>query len=246
MRLNIGYGAQLTNLFVHDNDDQPQDVVLGYDQGAQYINDTENEHTCFGVGVGRYAGRVKNGTFTINGQTSHVTENENNKADSLHGGIIGYDQRNWTVISHNETSITFMLDDNGYESHPGRVINYATFSVATTSEGPSLTSRLVSNAIDGSTPSMLTTHPYWNLNAFINPANVDILDHTLYMPYSSRYTEIDNIEVATGVIGTIKDQSNHPSLLDFTSPRSIGDSLQSDVHECGFNCTGIDTSIIID
>ena len=47
--------------------------------------------------VGRYAGRMKNGTFTLDGVTSHVTENENGGRDSLHGGIVGYDQRNWTM-----------------------------------------------------------------------------------------------------------------------------------------------------
>ena len=48
----IGYGARLTNLFVADKDGAPRDVVLGYDQGSQYVNDTEHEHTYFGA-VGR-------------------------------------------------------------------------------------------------------------------------------------------------------------------------------------------------
>ena len=61
----IPYGARLTNLFVPDRNGAPQDVVLGYDSGATYLNDTETDHTYFGAVVGRYANRIKNGTFTV-------------------------------------------------------------------------------------------------------------------------------------------------------------------------------------
>lgn len=61
----IPYGATLTNLFVLDKNGHPQDVVLGYDSGTTYLNDTETDHTYFGAVVGRYANRIKNGTFTV-------------------------------------------------------------------------------------------------------------------------------------------------------------------------------------
>lgn len=61
----IPYGATLTNLFVLDKNGIPQDVVLGYDSGTAYLHDTETNHTYFGAVVGRYANRIKNGTFTI-------------------------------------------------------------------------------------------------------------------------------------------------------------------------------------
>ena len=187
---------------------------------------------------------MKNATFSLNGVTSNITANENEGADSLHGGMIGYDQRNWTVIGSNDTTITFMLLDDGFEGYPGRVITYATFSVGL---GPSLTSRLVSIPLDAPTPIMLTTHPYFNLDAFADPENPTVLNHTLHMPCSSRFIEIDNIEVPTGQIGTITASSDPQSrLLDFTSPRPIGSSINADIHQCGFNCTGIDTNFIID
>lgn len=61
----IPYGATLTNLFVPDKNGNPQDVVLGYDSGTAYLNDTETNHSYFGAVVGRYANRIKNGTFTV-------------------------------------------------------------------------------------------------------------------------------------------------------------------------------------
>lgn len=90
----ISYGARLTNLFVNDKNSNPQDVVLGYDDESQYLKDTETVHTYFGPIVGRYANRIKDGTFTMNGVTSHILENEHSGNDTLHGGIVGYDQRN--------------------------------------------------------------------------------------------------------------------------------------------------------
>lgn len=61
-----------------------------------------------------------------------------------------------------------------------------------------MTSRLLSILVDGATPIMLTTHPYFSLNAFVDPASRDSLDHTLHMPYSRRYVKTDNSEIITG------------------------------------------------
>ena len=194
--------------------------------------------------VGRYAGRMKNATFSLDGAAYHVTANENGGADSLHGGTVGYDQRNWTLVSQNTTSLTFMLFDNAFEGYPGRVITYATFSVG---PEPSLTSRLVSIPLDAPTPIMLTTHPYFNLDAFIDPSDPTIFSQELYMPYSSRYIEIDNIEVPTGQLGVVTPPSaSGPGLLDFTTSRTFGSSISAGVQQCGWDCMGIDTNFIID
>ena len=234
----IPYGARITNLFVNDRNGDPQDVVLGYDNGTAYLNDTETVHTYFGPVVGRYANRIKNGTFTVDGITSHIPENENAGHDTLHGGTVGYDQRNWTVVEANTTSITFSLLDQGFEGFPGTIITYATYTV---SAGPQWTSRLVSIPLDEPTPIMLANHVYWNLDAFTNPSDTTILNHTLYMPYSDRYIEIDNIEVPNGTIGIVND-----TFLDFTSPKQIGRDIDNAVNACGLGCTGYDNAFIID
>ena len=234
----IPYGARITNLFVNDRKGDPQDVVLGYDSGTAYLNDTETVHTYFGPVVGRYANRIKNGTFTVNGITSHIPENENAGHDTLHGGNVGYDQRNWTVVEANTSSITFSLLDQGFEGFPGTIITYATYTV---SAGPQWTSRLVSIPLDEPTPIMLANHVYWNLDAFTNPSDTTILNNTLYMPYSDRYIEIDSIEVPNGTIGIVNN-----TFLDFTSPKQIGRDIDNAVNACGLGCTGYDNAFILD
>jgi aldose 1-epimerase len=183
---------------------------------------------------------MKNASFTLDGVNYKVRANESNGADSLHGGTVGYDQRNWTIVDANDTTITFMLFDDRFEGYPGRAITYATYSVG---PGPSLTSHLVSIPIDAPTPIMLTTHPYFKLDAFVAPTDPTIDGHTLSMPYCSRYVDIDNIEVPTGQISSVLGGQH--LLLDFTSPRTLGSSLNANVHQCGFDCTGIDTNFII-
>ncbi|KAL8757035.1 MAG: hypothetical protein Q9199_002512 [Rusavskia elegans] len=90
-----------------------------------------------------------------------------------------------------------------------------------------MTFRLVSIPLDGATPIVLTTHPYFSLNAFWDPASPDSLDHTLHMPYLRRYMKMDNIEVPTGEIGVVKSQDKKRRLHDFTSPATLGDSINA-------------------
>jgi len=237
----IPYGARLTNLFVNDKNGDTQDVVVGYDNGTQYLNDTETAHTYFGAVVGRYANRIKNGTFTIDGLTYHIPENEHNGEDTLHGGFIGYDQQNWTVVSQQNNSITFSFYDQAYQGFPGDVINYATYTLTNNYGIPRWTSRLVSIPLNSQTPIMLANHVYWNLGAFVNSAAQTVLNNTLYLPYADRYIQIDGIEVPNG---TIALTANTP--LDFTSPTLIGDNINNTVNNCGTGCTGFDNAFILD
>ena len=188
---------------VPDRNGTQQDVVAGYDTGERYLQDTETNHTYFGPVVGRYANRIKNSTFTINGVAYHIPANEHGGEDTLHGGTVGYDQRNWTVASHNDSSISFMLLDTAFEGFPGTVLTTATFSVSVEESGPQgqmrprLTSSMVSVALDAETPIMLANHIYWNLNGF--KASTILNDTSLWMPYADRYIEIDTIEIRKSV-----------------------------------------------
>lgn len=238
----IPYGARLTHLLVKDRDGNAQDVVVGYDKGDGYINDTDTVHSYFGAVVGRYANRIKKGTFEIDDGSYHIPNNENNGTNTLHGGIVGYDQRNWTVASYNESSITFMLEDNGYEGFPGRIITYATYAVKSRNKRPTLTTRLVSVPLDGATPVLLSNHIYWSLNAFTDSRNPTVLNDILSMPHSSRYIETDRFLVPTGDISLVENKAG----TDFTNPIDLGTNIEQAVGVCGPRCTGLDTAFILD
>lgn len=242
----IPYGARLTSVLVPDRNGNQQDVIAGYDDPMQYLTDTETNHTYFGPIVGRYANRIRNGTFTLDGVTSQIPENENGGKDTLHGGSVGYDQRNWTVTSNSTSSITFTLLDTAFEGFPGSVLTHATYTLSSTASGPMgqlhprLTAKSVSIALDMETPIMLANHIYWNLNAFTSATILN--DTTLWMPYSDRYIEIDTIEIPTGGLATV---ASRPA-LDFTSPKLVGQDIASCQGCCGYNCTGYDNAFILD
>lgn len=240
-------GARLTSLSVPDRNGNPADVAVGYDDYQGYVQDNSTNHTYFGAVVGRYANRIKNGTFTIDGVTSHIPENENGGKDTLHGGTEGYDGRIWNVTSVSNSSITFSLLDTAFEGFPGTVITYASYALSTEILGspfgtphPRLTTRLVSIALDSNTPIMLANHIYWNLNAFTSATILN--DTTLWMPYSDRYIQIDTIEIPNGTLGAV---SNYP-VLDFTTPKTIGRDIGQAQGLCGYNCTGYDNAFILD
>ncbi|EGE06522.1 aldose 1-epimerase [Trichophyton equinum CBS 127.97] len=233
----IPYGARLISLMVPDREGKMQDVIVGYDDPQDYVKDTLTNHTYFGCIVGRYANRIRNGTFVLDGTTYNTPKNELNKTQTLHGGSVGYDQRNWTVTALSNSSITFTLFDSGYEHFPGDVINHVTFSVSS------------SYGLKGSNPQaekdthhVVTSYILGNLDAFKNETVLE--DTLLQLPLSSRYVEVDSRLIPTGHIGNVSSSPN--GTLDFTKEKFIGKDIKSADGICGANCTGYDNCFIID
>ncbi len=183
--------------------------------------------------------RIKNGTFSLDGETYHIPENEHGGEDTLHGGFVGYDQQNWTVASLTGNSITFSFYDEAQSGFPGDVLNIATYTLV---DGATWISRLLSIPFNKATPIMLANHVYWNLGAFVNEEAVYVLNDTLYMPYADRYIDIDGIEVPTGGISVANGTT-----LDFTKPgKTFGEGIAHAQGFCGTGCTGIDNAFILD
>jgi aldose 1-epimerase len=243
----IPYGARLTSLVIPDRDGHPTDIVVGYDEPEQYVADTMTNHTYFGCIVGRYANRIENGTFTLDGDEFDIPRNEKD-VQALHGGDVGYDQRNWTVTAHTEDSITFTLLDTAFEGFPGNVISHATYTVSslTTDEDSrpvtQMTAKTVSIALTGTTPIMLSHHIYWNLNAF--RAETVLNDTYLHMPLTERFIEVDPILIPTGEIGDVSTAFD--GALDFRKPKLIGADLEATEGACGGGCVGYDNCFIVD
>jgi aldose 1-epimerase len=155
----IPYGASISNLFINDTSGIERDIVGGFDNATYYGVDKQHPH--FGGVPGRYANRIKNSTFTVEGQTYHVLPNENptpdhpGGVDTLHGGPDGWDWRNWTVVAHTSNSITFSLtDSDGDQGFPGEVVSYVTYTLG----NMTWDLRMVAVATTKVTPIMLSSH----------------------------------------------------------------------------------------
>ena len=77
----IPYGASVSNLMLKDQYGIERDVVGGFDNASYYSIDGQHPH--FGGVPGRYANRIKNSTFTIDGKKYHITPNENARGDAM-------------------------------------------------------------------------------------------------------------------------------------------------------------------
>ena len=89
----ITYGGIIQSIEVPDRRGRNTNVALGFDNLADYI---AHPGPYFGAIVGRYANRIANGTFTLDGQTYHLPIN--NPPNSLHGGTVGFDKHIWATM----------------------------------------------------------------------------------------------------------------------------------------------------
>jgi aldose 1-epimerase len=122
---------------------------------------------------GRYANRIKNSSFVIDGTEYQIEPNEHNNNNTLHGGPDGWDYRNFTVVAHTEDSITFsIVDPDGKEGFPGEVVSYVTYTVSPNTWHI----KIVALATTKKTPIMLTSHVGFPLTIFRSRTVADIVD----------------------------------------------------------------------
>jgi len=223
------FGATMTRLFFQDKTGTTRDIILGFEDLAQYKENPS--HPYFGAIVGRYANRIANGSFTLDGTVYHTPLND--KGDTLHGGDVGYDRRVWNVAFYNTSVLVFSLyDADLVESFPGQVNVSITYRLSHND-----LSIIYEAVTDSVTIINLSSHTYWNLNGFAN--NVEtVLDHVMYIA-ASKYTPVDSTLIPTGQISPVTSAP----WLDFTTPKTIGkDIAKGTVTPDG----GYDNNLVLD
>src|SRR5262249_25589772 len=115
----ITFGAALQALITPDARGACDDVVLGYDDLAGYLA----ERRFFGATVGRYANRIANARFVLDG--TEVQLAANNGANALHGGLDGFDRKLWQITDMQdgaEPQVTLAhTSADREEGYPGRL-----------------------------------------------------------------------------------------------------------------------------
>ena len=187
----ITFGGSLQSLRVPDRSGRPVDVLLGFDALEPYRTHGKS----LGALVGRYANRIGGAKFSLNGQTYQLAAN-NNGVNHLHGGLVGFNQRVWTVEEVGDDRLALSLfSPDGEEGYPGNLTVRVTYTL--TEEGLTIGYRA---ECDRDTVCNLTNHAYFNLSGHDSGP---VLDQTIQL-LADRYTPTDPLSIPTGEIAPVE------------------------------------------
>lgn len=203
-------GGIITSVTVPDKNGNMENVVLGFDSLSLY----QGEHPYFGSLVGRYANRIGGAKFTLDGITYNL--NANNKANTLHGGIVGFNKKVFTIdtIYSNTDSSVLSLSYSSpdmEEGFPGNLMTKVNYILTGNGE-----IKIAYEAeTDKPTVINLTNHSYFNLTA----CKETILNHELTL-MSDSITPADSTLIPTGQLSPVAGTA-----YDFNRPRRIGEKI---------------------
>ncbi len=202
-------GAAICSIVVPDRDGNMSDVALGYLKAESYIFDAP----AMGKSVGRFANRIANGIFSLDGVEYRLAQN--NGVNHLHGGIEGFGNRVWESRVEVNRIVMTLDSPDGDQGYPGAVSNEVVFDWSD-DHILEITYRAKSFA---PTVINMTNHAYFNL-AGHNSGSV--LDHELQLN-CNKWLVTDNTQIPTGEIA---DVANTP--MDFTKSKKIGADIDAE------------------
>lgn len=212
----ITYGATLTELKVPLENGEIVDVVLGFDTLENYLQSFELEGSPYiGATIGRFAGRIHNSSFNLNAK--RIQLNKNNNDNSLHGGIVGFSQKNWKIQSivndnHSAISLSYSSPANE-ENYPGNLEVELTYTLTDNND---LIIQYTAKTTEDTIVN-LTNHSYFNLDGHFS----DVEDQEL-MVNTNLILESTNENIPTGRFLEIK---NTP--FDFSIPKKCPSKIDT-------------------
>lgn len=200
------FGGRIVSVMVPDKDGQMRDVVLGFDSIQDYISKPSD----FGASIGRYANRINQGKFTLDGVEYQLPRN--NYGHCLHGGPQGFQYRVYDAVQLNpqELQLTYVAKD-GEEGFPGNI----TCKVLMKLTDDNAIDIQYEAETDKPTIVNMTNHSYFNLDgdAGSNAEHLLTIDADYYNP-------VDSTFMTTGEIVPVEDTP-----MDFRTPMPVGERI---------------------
>ncbi len=211
----IGRGGQIIGAKVPNSKGEFADVVIGYGN----IEDTMAGDGYFGALCGRYANRIVNGKFNLEGKEYQL--DCNNETNHLHGGNEGFNARVWEVTPFEDTRFEQsyklkLTSKDGDQKYPGNLNVEVVYGLTNNNEF----SIEYSAVTDAPTIINLTSHAYFNLKG---AGEGTVEDHELQI-FADKYTPISKeLGTVSGEIVSVKDTA-----MDFANGNNIGKAVNSD------------------
>ncbi len=209
----MDYGCTVTHIFMPDSQGQKDDIVLGFDSLTPYLAG----HPFFGSIAGRFANRINDGRFCLNGKNYQLATNEAPTGQHLHGGMRGFDKYIWEseiLKDAHQVGVKFSrLSPDGEEGYPGN-LNIVHKIILT--DDNKLIFDFYATA-DQDTIINLVNHSYYNLRG---AQKGNITDQFMQI-FADFYTPITpNTMIPTGKIEPVENTG-----LDFRKAMRIGDNM---------------------
>jgi aldose 1-epimerase len=204
------YGATLVSLKTPDRAGNLQNIILGFDSLDSYVAGVPY----FGATVGRYANRIANGRFVLDGRSYQLPQN--NAPNSLHGGNRGFDKRVWKAQAIETPTgpslhLTY-VSAAGEEGYPGELTAHVTYRL----ENDDTLAIEYEAVTTAPTPVNLANHAYFNLTGDFART---ILDQVLQIN-ADRFTPVNATLIPTGEMRAVAETP-----FDFRTPHSIGSRI---------------------
>ncbi|MDE6339175.1 MAG: galactose mutarotase, partial [Muribaculaceae bacterium] len=226
------YGGRIVSIMVPDKDGVMQDVVLGFDSVGAYLPDVNK--TDFGAAIGRYANRINQGRFVLDGDTIQLPQN--NFGHCLHGGTdmgtLGWQYRVYKIENVTDSTLKISIDSpDGDNQFPGNVKAYVTYTLQ------------ADNALridyeaetDKPTIINMTNHSYFNLSG---DPELSVTDEMVWIN-ADNYTPVDSTFMTTGEIVPVKDTP-----MDFTVEKLLGQDIESEFIQVKYG-NGFDHNFVL-
>lgn len=215
------YGATLTGIWTPDRNGDLRNITLHLDTLDDYLKG----HPLFGSVVGRYANRIANATFTLDGTEFSLTANAG--IHHIHGGRETFQKLNWQAETIREDGVSGVrlrhISPDGHEGFPGELTaeviyrlddkNQLTLHYAATTTKPTVVN--------------LTNHAYFNL---AGAGSGDVLDQTLQIQ-ADYYLPSDAAKIPTGEFRPVAK-----TVMDFRQPTAIGARIEQEEQQNYDHC----------
>jgi aldose 1-epimerase len=211
------YGAAVQSLTAVDRDGSFADVVLGFDTIDGYLGGS----SYFGAIVGRFANRIANARFSLDGEQFVLPANDGR--NTLHGGFRGFDKVLWTATGEDPgKSITLRyVSPDGEQGFPGEVSVRVVYTLTDDNE-----LRIDYHATtDRATPLNVSNHAYFNL---AGEGSGDILGHEVTI-LADAFTPVDDTLIPSG---EIRQVAGTP--FDFRDSTAIGARIDAEDEQLAF------------
>lgn len=190
---------------------EKREVLLGVNSLAKHLK----QEAYLGATVGRYANRIAQGKFAIEGQQFQLDKNQGE--NTLHGGSGAFDKRRWQVLDEKTDQITFQLVSvDGEQGFPGNLT--ATVSYLFSDDNEVLIE--YSASTDKACPVNFTNHAYFNLLGA--ESGETCLQHSLQIN-ADKYVPTDEFAIPLGHLQSVENTG-----FDFSTEKVINQDFMLD------------------